>query len=34
MIEAAGCRKVHIWDFRYTSELKFGRIVVERFTAD
>ena len=30
MIEAAGCRKLHIWDFRYTSELNRGRIVVEQ----
>jgi glutamyl-tRNA synthetase len=34
MIEAAGCRKLRIWDFRYTSELNNNRIVIERFTAD
>lgn len=27
MMEAAGCRKVHIWDFRYISEPNFDKIL-------
>jgi glutamyl-tRNA synthetase len=34
MLEAAGCRKVHIWDYRYISEPDHGTIVIERFPAD
>jgi hypothetical protein len=29
MIEAAGCRRLHIWDFRYTAILNHDRVVVE-----